>query len=71
LLEYVKSKEKVIGEELHTRLHDIRVEADIDPKEFFSAIYMTVLGKDSGPKAGWFLSVIDKEILEKLLSEVV
>lgn len=71
LLEYVKSKEKVNGEELHTRLHEIRLEADIDAKEFFSAIYMTVLGKESGPKAGWFLSVIDKDILEKLLSEVV
>ena len=43
---------------------------EVEPKEFFSAFYLSLLGKDSGPKLGWFLSVLDKEFLEKRLEEV-
>lgn len=71
LLEYVKSRENIEGKELHSKMHDIKEEVDIEAKEFFTAIYLTVLGKTHGPKAGWFLSVIDKTKLEKLLSQVV
>jgi lysyl-tRNA synthetase, class I len=59
------------GQELHTKLHDIKKESGIAPKELFSAIYISFLGKDSGPKAGWFLSVLDKDFLERRLEEVI
>jgi len=42
-----------------------------DPKDLFSAIYLSFLGKESGPKAGWFLSVLDRKFLEKRLEEVI
>jgi lysyl-tRNA synthetase, class I len=70
VLEYVKLQKKLDGQELHTQLHEIRKKTGIGPKEFFSAIYLSFLGKDSGPKAGWFLSVLDREFLEKRLEEV-
>jgi len=70
VLVYVASQKKLDGQELHTKLHEIRKSSGIDPKEFFSALYLAFLGKDSGPKAGWFLSVLDKEFLEKRLGEV-
>jgi lysyl-tRNA synthetase, class I len=71
LLEFIKSKDKLDGQELHTKLHDIKKETGIAPKDFFSAIYFSFLGKDHGPKAGWFLSVMDKKFLEKRLAEVI
>lgn len=71
LLDYVKSQKKLDGQELHTKLHDIKKESGTDPKEFFSAIYLLFLGKDSGPKAGWFLSVLDRKFLEKRLEDVI
>jgi len=71
ILDYIKTQEKLDGQELHTKLHDIRKETEINPKDLFSAIYLSFLGKESGPKAGWFLSVLDKELLEKRLSEVI
>jgi len=40
-------------------------------KEFFGAIYISILGKDSGPKAGWFLSVLPKEFLLKRLKKAI
>lgn len=70
LLEYIKSQKKLDGQELHTKLHDIKKETGIAPKDFFSAIYLSFLGKDHGPKAGWFLSVLDREFLEKRLAGV-
>ncbi len=71
LLEYVSGREKLDGQELHTKLHDIKKETDISPQALFSAIYLIFLSKESGPKAGWFLQVLDRKFLEKRLSEAV
>ncbi len=71
LLAYVQSVPALDGQELHTKLHDIKEKTAINPQEFFRALYLSILGKDSGPKAGWFLSVLDKTFLEKRLHEVV
>lgn len=48
------------GEELHQELHK--------SKEF-KAIYLAFLAKESGPKAGWFLSVLPKDFVLKRLAE--
>jgi lysyl-tRNA synthetase class 1 len=71
ILEYIKSQKKLDGQELHTKVHDIKKEMGIEPKELFSAIYISFLGKDRGPKVGWFLSVLDRNFLEKRLGDVV
>ena len=70
LLEYIEANESLDGQELHTKLHDIRKETDVEPKAFFSAIYFAFLGKESGPKAGWFLSVLERDFLLRRLNEV-
>lgn len=67
LAEYMK--ESRTGEDIHARLHELKTEADIAPKELFSAIYRVFLNRDSGPKAGWFLSVLPREFVEKRLLE--
>jgi lysyl-tRNA synthetase class 1 len=71
IAEYVESKDVLDGQELHTALHDIRKEMNIDPKAFFEGLYLSFLGKSSGPKAGWFFSVLDKKFVQKRLKEVV
>jgi lysyl-tRNA synthetase class 1 len=48
------------GEELHTELYK--------SKEF-KAIYLAFLGRESGPKAGWFLSSLDRNFVLKRLAE--
>lgn len=71
LVDYLESKENLDGQELHTKLHEIKTETGIEPKEFFSAIYLSILGKTSGPKAGWFLSVLEREFLINRFKEVI
>lgn len=40
-------------------------ELEVNPKDMFKAIYISVLGQPSGPKAGWFLSSLEKDFLIK------
>ncbi|TSC70113.1 MAG: lysyl-tRNA synthetase [Parcubacteria group bacterium Gr01-1014_49] len=57
------------GEELHLRLHELKTEIPIQPKELFQAIYRIFLNRDSGPKAGWFLAGLPHDFVVKRLSE--
>ncbi len=61
--------DSISGLELHTALHDIKNEMGIHPKDFFSAIYISFLDRASGPKAGWFLSVLDRDFVVQRLKE--
>jgi lysyl-tRNA synthetase class 1 len=57
------------GDSLHHAIHDIKDKQKIEPQQLFSAIYLTFLDKQFGPKAGWFLSVLNKEFVLKRLTE--
>jgi lysyl-tRNA synthetase class 1 len=57
------------GEEVHTRLHELKTQVPIAPKELFTAIYTIFLNRDSGPKAGWFISVLPREFVQRRLIE--
>jgi lysyl-tRNA synthetase class 1 len=63
--------EKLDGEKLHQKIHQIKKEMKIDPREAFSAIYLVFLGKDSGPQAGWFLASLDREFVLNRLKKVI
>lgn len=67
----VEARESMDGPTLHAALHDIKTRLNIPPKDFFAALYIIFLGRDSGPQAGWFLSTLDRSFLIKRLSEVV
>lgn len=55
------------GEEIHSRLHELKTEIPIQPKELFQAIYRIFLNRDSGPKAGWFLAGLPRDFVLKRL----
>lgn len=67
----ISSKNVLSGQELHSELHELRKRLGIEPKDFFSALYVSFLGKDHGPKVGWFLSVLDREFVLSRLMAVV
>lgn len=62
IAEFLHSKPEVTAEELHTKLHELKS---------FKEIYLIFLGKESGPKAGWFLASLDREFVLKRLEEVI
>lgn len=58
------------GEELHAQIHALRKAGTLDARTAFGAIYLALIGKDSGPQAGWFLEALDKTFVINRFKEV-
>ncbi|QSH39501.1 lysine--tRNA ligase [Candidatus Kaiserbacteria bacterium] len=71
ILTYVESTAEITGEDFHHQLHEIKQSVGIEPKELFSGLYRIFLNRDSGPQAGWFLSVLPREFLIQRFKEVI
>ena len=57
------------GEEFQTRIYDISKEMGLSGKEAFAAIYLSLIGKDHGPKAAWLILSLEKEFVENRFNE--
>ncbi len=73
--EYLKKvaqelKEDVSAEDFQTAIYELAKKEELAPKEAFSAIYKTLLGKDHGPRAAWLILSLDREFVEKRFGEV-
>lgn len=55
--------EKLDGQGMHEAIYAAKDEAGLQPGEAFKAIYRVILGKDFGPKAGWFLASLEHDWL--------
>lgn len=57
------------AEDFQKRLYDLSQEMNLKAKEAFSAIYLSLLGKDHGPKAAWLLLSLDKAFVTQRLKD--
>ncbi|MBP9718170.1 lysine--tRNA ligase [Candidatus Gracilibacteria bacterium] len=64
------SRTEWLGEELHTSIHEVRKSSPLEARDAFKAIYIALLGKDSGPQAGWFLDALDREFVTQRFYEI-
>ncbi|HSX17190.1 MAG TPA: lysine--tRNA ligase [Patescibacteria group bacterium] len=55
------------GAYFHERVYELKDELGIAPKEMFTTLYRALIGKESGPRAGWFLSILPRDWLIKRL----
>ncbi len=55
------------GMYFHARIYELKDETGLQPKEMFTALYKALIGKTSGPRAGWFLSILPRDWLVKRL----
>lgn len=65
LANLLESKSWRTGEELHAQVHELRKKSPLEARNAFSAVYLALLGKDSGPQVGWFLEALDKKFVIK------
>ena len=81
----IETRGEISGEEYHMLIYSAKDEGSelnrliaeklnnpapqVDPRELFKAIYISILGQNSGPKAGWFLSSFEKEFLVERFKE--
>lgn len=56
-------------EEFQESLYEWSKQIGITSKEAFSAIYITLIGKDHGPKAAWLILSLDKKFLKIRFAE--
>lgn len=58
-------------ETIHNSIYEISEETKIPIKIAFQAIYLVLLGQEKGPRAGFFLSNLDKEFVLVRVTEAV
>ncbi len=56
-------QEGVEAKDLHDLVYAVSEESGISANEMFRAIYISILGKKSGPRAGYFMASLDREFL--------
>lgn len=57
-------------EDLHAAIHELRKKSTLEARDGFAALYVSLLGKSSGPQVGWFFSALDRTFLFKRFLEV-
>jgi lysyl-tRNA synthetase class 1 len=55
------------GEWFHKAIYKLKEDQKIETQQVFEALYHLLIGKDSGPRAGWFLSILPRRWLIKRL----
>ena len=51
------------GAWFHNAIYELKDETGLAPKDLFSALYRLLIGKASGPRAGYFLSILPRDWL--------
>jgi lysyl-tRNA synthetase class 1 len=59
--------ENADGGWFHNAIYELKDSSGLPPKELFTTLYQALIGKDSGPRAGWFLSILPRDWLIKRL----
>lgn len=67
LADKLAAADELDGQAMHETIYAAKEEAGIQPGAAFKALYLLILNKESGPKAGWFLSALPKDWLVKRL----
>jgi len=57
------------GEDLQTRIYELSKEMGLSSSDAFGAIYLSLLAKPSGPKAGWLIATAEKEFVIRRFEE--
>ena len=59
------------GEAIHNTIYDAAEKVNMSVKDAFKTIYQVILGQDKGPRAGYFLSNLEKNFVLDRLREAV
>ena len=51
------------GAWFHNAAYELKESMGMAPKEMFTTLYRALIGKTSGPRAGWFLSILPRDWL--------
>ncbi len=66
-----KLKEDMKAEELHNLVYTTAKEVGIKPAKAFKSIYKAILGKEYGPRAGYFMESLGSDWVKNRLKKVI
>lgn len=69
LRDLLQSQTDLSAADLQQAIFDL-AKASIGPRQAFESIYLLLLGKKAGPRAGWLLRSVDAALLEKRFEEL-
>ena len=55
------------GAWFHAAIYEFKESMGLQPKDMFTTLYKALISKTSGPRAGWFLSILPRDWLVKRL----
>ena len=58
------------GDLFQTKIYDLGKEMGLNGKDTFRAIYLSLIGKDHGPKAAWLILSLDRDFVKRRFNEV-
>ena len=58
------------AEAFQTQIYELGKSLGLNGKETFAAIYVSLIGKDHGPKAAWLLLSLEKDFVKKRFNEL-
>jgi lysyl-tRNA synthetase class 1 len=59
------------GAAIHEKIHKVKEECGIAPKQLFQALYQIFLGRNSGPQVGWFLSTFERNTVSETIQKIL
>jgi lysyl-tRNA synthetase, class I len=63
LAEFLDGNVNAKGEDIQGFIHEQKAELEMQPMDIFRSIYVSILGKESGPQAGWLIEALEKVFL--------
>jgi lysyl-tRNA synthetase class 1 len=58
-----QAPEDADGDWFHKAIYEFKSSSGLEPKELFNTLYRALISKTSGPRAGWFLSILPRDWL--------
>jgi len=55
----------ITGDAIHSLFYSVKEVCGVDPKDFFKAVYLLLIGKERGPRAGWFIEILGVDKVKK------
>jgi len=59
------------AEEIHNLIYEKGEELNLSPRARFETVYKVLIAKSSGPKAGWFIDILDRDFVIERFREAV
>lgn len=62
-----QAPEEVDGAWFHQAIYELKDSVGLSSQQMFKTLYRVLIGKESGPRAGWFLNILPRDWLIKRL----